>query len=142
MSKSPCLDTCSESQTKATVIDMEPKTRKVREFQAAEPYPLFLADYQEISGGKAWDMERKMLKVRRTEICDRSHEEIMFGRLILPRRCEEVEIFAKECSNLVKGVCKASKKEFKGTLGNGFHFSVQQGCSKKKRSYEMVSITP
>jgi hypothetical protein len=86
------------------VVDVEPETRKAREFQAAEDYDIFLCDYQNrITSGPQWDEETKMIKVNRTEICDTTHE--LFtkpGDLILPRRCDEVDRFAQQCRNIAK----------------------------------------
>ena len=50
-----------------------------------------------------WDEEKKLVKVNRTETCDATHDLISSsGLLILPRRSEEVEIFAKQCCNIAK----------------------------------------
>ena len=77
---------------KCAVIDMEPEFRKAREFAQAEPYPVFLCDYQDrIVSGPLWDEEKKLIKVNRTEICDATHDLVSSsGLLSLPRRNEEV----------------------------------------------------
>lgn len=89
---------------KYCVVDMEPELRKAREFQAGEPYPVFLCDYQDsVKTGPVWDEEKKLIKVNRTEICDTTHDLMSSpGPLILPRRSEEVEVFAKQCANMAK----------------------------------------
>jgi len=86
------------------VIDMEPETRKAREWANSEDFPVFLCDYLEaIIEGERWDEEKKTLKVNRTESLDGVHDLVSSsGLLILPRRCEEVEEFAKELVNIAK----------------------------------------
>ena len=86
------------------VIDMEPEIRKAREFQAGEPYPVFLCDYVNSPwAGPKWDEENKTVKVYRTELCDEIHDLIARGeKLILPRRCEELEVYAREMANIAK----------------------------------------
>jgi len=83
---------------------MEPELRKVREFQAAEPYPVFLCDYVDsVVTGPAWDESKMIVKVNRTEVCDTTHDLVTSpGLLILPKRNEELEIFAKQVSNMAK----------------------------------------
>jgi len=97
-------DIAQRFNVKCAVIDMEPELRKVREFQAVEPYPVFLCDYQDrIVSGPVWDEEKKMLKVNRTEICDTTHDLVTSsGLLTLPRRSEELDQFSKQVSNIAK----------------------------------------
>ena len=97
-------DIARRFNVRRAVIDMEPEIRKAREFQAAEPYPVFLCDYVNTPGaGTKWDEENKTVKVYRTELCDEIHDLVARGeRLILPRRCEEVEVYAREMANIAK----------------------------------------
>jgi len=97
-------DIAQRFNVKCAVIDMEPELRKVREFAQAEPYPVFLCDYQDrIISGPQWDEEKKLVKVNRTEICDATHDLVSSsGLLLLPRRNEELEIFAKQMCNIAK----------------------------------------
>lgn len=97
-------DIARKFNAKCAVIDMEPETRKAREFAEAEDYPVFLCDYQDrISAGPQWDEEKKLVRVQRTELCDTTHELFVNpGRLILPRRCDEVDKFAGQCRNIAK----------------------------------------
>ena len=86
------------------VIDMEPETRKAREWANSEDFPVFLCDYQStITEGKRWDEEKKTLKVNRTESLDGVHHMIAnSGLIVFPRRCEEMEEFAKQLVNTAK----------------------------------------
>ena len=97
-------DIAQKFNVKCAVIDMEPELRKAREFQAAEPYPVFLCDYVDsVVTGPMWDEEKKLVKVNRTETCDATHDLVSSsGLLILPRRNEELDIFAKQVCNTAK----------------------------------------
>ena len=81
-----------------------PQLRQAREFQRSEDFPVFLCDYQDSpTTGTRWDEQTKVVKVNRTEICDEVHYLATSpGLLMLPRRNEEIEVFAKEMTNLVK----------------------------------------
>jgi hypothetical protein len=97
-------DIAKRFNVQCAVIDLEPEIRKAREFQEAEDYPVFLCDYQSrITAGPQWDEGTKMIRVHRTELCDTTHDLFVTpGRLILPRRCEEVDRFAQEVRNIAK----------------------------------------
>jgi hypothetical protein len=97
-------DIAKRFNVQSCVIDMEPETRKARDFQAAEPYEVFLCDYiHSIKTGPRWDEKDMTLKVNRTETLDASHD--LFtkpGSLILPRRSSEVDIFALQSKSTAK----------------------------------------
>ena len=97
-------DIAQKFGVRSMVIDLKPEIRKVREFQAAEPYSVFACDYLEMKTGMtSWDEKEKVIKCNRTEICDASHDFIISpGKVELPRRNAELEIFAKEMSNIAK----------------------------------------
>jgi hypothetical protein len=87
------------------VMDLEPETRKAHEFQKSERAGrVFLCDYvANPGGGFKWDEENGLVKVNRTELCDSTHD--LFsrgGRIVLPRRSEEIEIYAREMTNIAK----------------------------------------
>ena len=97
-------DIAKRFNVQCAVVDMEPETRKARDFQAAEPYEVFLCDYiDSVKSGPQWDESKLTVKVHRTETLDASHD--LFtkpGSLILPRRCDEVDIFALQSKNTAK----------------------------------------
>ena len=97
-------DIAKRFNVQCAVIDLEPELRKAREFQAAEAYPVFLADYVDsVVMGPVWDEKKKLVKVKRTQICDATHDLVTSsGLLILPRRSDELDIFAKQMSNIAK----------------------------------------
>ena len=97
-------DIAQRFNVQCCVIYAEPETRKAREFQESETFPVFLCDYQErILPGPQWDEKNNLVKVNRTEICDTSHDLFTSpGRLIIPRRCDEVDRFAQHSRNIAK----------------------------------------
>jgi hypothetical protein len=97
-------DLAQRFNVQSAVLDMEPETRMVREFQAQEPYPVFLCDYQErLRVPERIDDDRGIVVVRRTEMCDRSHNFVVTpGRCVLPRGSPELDQYAKEMSSIAK----------------------------------------
>lgn len=97
-------DLARRFNTKCAVIDLYPETRKVREFQQSEHFQVFGCQYVESKASQwAWDEKDRVVKVNRTELCDATHHLIAeSGRLILPRRSQEVEQFAFEVCNIAK----------------------------------------
>ena len=96
-------DLAQRFHVKCAVIDAEPETHKVREFQKAEPYSVYLCDYQErLKVGKVIDDRRGLITLRRTEIFDRTHDLVNPELLELPRQCEAIRVFAKQMSNTAK----------------------------------------
>ena len=97
-------DIAQKYNVRSAVIDLKPEIRKVREFQAAEHFMTFACDYVETRVGMtSWDEKDKIIKCNRTEICDASHDLVTSqGRLELPRRHFEMELFVKELCNIAK----------------------------------------
>ena len=86
------------------VIDYKPEIHKVRDFQRQEPYSVFACDYIERkSNAASWDEKDLMVKVNRTEICDATHDLVITpGRLELPSKNKELEVFAFQLCNIAK----------------------------------------
>ena len=97
-------DIAQRYSVRSSVIDLKPEIRKVREFQAAESYSVFACDYVETRVGMtSWDDKERIIKCNRTEVCDASHDFIISpGKLELPRRNTELDLFVKECCNIAK----------------------------------------
>jgi phage terminase large subunit GpA-like protein len=97
-------DLARRFNVKCAVLDLYPETRKVREFQKQESFQVFGCQYVETKQSVwAWDEKDRIVKVNRTELCDATHNLIAeSGRLILPRRSNEVEQFAFEVCNIAK----------------------------------------
>lgn len=95
---------CQRFNAGCVVMDLEPETRTARRFQESLDIPIWLCDEQ---GSRkkppGWDDTDMTLYVRRTEACDMVAQEVRTqGKIILPRRCEEIEEFATELSNIIK----------------------------------------
>jgi len=97
-------DLCQRFNVKCAVFDLLPETRKVREFQAAERFPVYGCTYAESQRqGWKWDEEKGLVSVNRTELLDQVHELVVTpGQLILPRRCSEIDEYAKELTMTAK----------------------------------------
>jgi len=97
-------DIAKRYNVKCAVIDMEPETRKVRDFKLAEPYSVYLCDYQDrLKTAKRTDEKEGLIVVRRTETLDSVHNTITSpGRLELMRRNSEVDQYAFEMTNAAK----------------------------------------
>lgn len=97
-------DLAKRFNTKCAVVDLYPETRKVREWQKQEHFQIFGCQYVDSKSSVwAWNELDRTVKVNRTEVCDATHHLIAeSGRLILPRRNNEIEQFAFEACNIAK----------------------------------------
>jgi hypothetical protein len=96
-------DICERFGVKCAVADALPETRSVREWQASLRIPAFLCEYSGTTGAAAWNESDGKLRVNRTEALDAVHHALTTpGKITLPRRCSEIEEFAKECTNSVR----------------------------------------
>lgn len=86
-----------------TVVDAMPELRNAREFANRFSGRVFLNFYREFQKGKyKWDEEDWTVSCNRTESLDASHNEVMMGEIILPKRCDIVELFARHLHNAAK----------------------------------------
>ena len=96
-------DLARRFNVRSAVIDIRPYEDEARAFQKAEPYPIFLCQYDENRVQEArFDQEQGLVRVNRTEIMDRSHRAITEHEIVLPRRGPEVEEFARSCCKTAK----------------------------------------
>lgn len=97
-------DLAKQFNVRFTVFDLEPETRKVREYRAMSKHPVYGCDYNEHQRGAwAWNDRDGVVVVNRTEICDATHNLVdQTGRLEIPRKDAEVEEYAKEMCNIAK----------------------------------------
>jgi hypothetical protein len=110
-------DICQRFGVKVAVIDLEPETRQVHQWQAAESFPIFGCDYiDSIQAGPQWNEQQKVLKVNRTESLDALHNRITSSMIQFPRRSEEVEELARELTN----ICKVLEEDENG--GRSFKY--------------------
>jgi hypothetical protein len=97
-------DMAKKYNVKCAVIDMEPETRKVRDFKKAEPYGVYLCDYQErLKVSQRIDERDGVITVRRTETMDNVNNIFSTsGKIEIPRRNSEIDQYAFEMSNTAK----------------------------------------
>lgn len=95
---------CKRFSAGCVVMDAEPETRTARRFQKSMDIPVWLCDEQGNRKKPAgWHHDEMLVAINRTEYCDMVVQEIrQKGKIILPRRSEEVEIFANQCTNIWK----------------------------------------
>ena len=98
-------------EVKVGAIDYEPETRKAREFQKQAGFPVYLCDEMDkVRDSEAYNEHIQLKKVARTEICDMTNHAIRRGMYILPRRCPQVEEYARQLSNMAKVLEEDEKK--------------------------------
>lgn len=87
------------------VIDALPETRKARELQQKFTNKVWLCFYNDNQKGSyAWDEEKGIVQVNRTESLDAGTNAILEQKLSFFRREKIMEMFAKHCSNTAKVV--------------------------------------
>lgn len=99
-------DLAQRFNVKSTVGDAMPESHKIKEWAQQEAgygntvYPCFYTEH--LKTFDSWSIDN-VVKVNRTEIFDESHHMVISpGKLLLPRNCEEVKIFAHQ-------LCMAAK---------------------------------
>ena len=97
-------DIARRFKCKNMCIDYEPQTMKAKEFRAAEPYNVYLVDYQEkMKSAQKIDERQGILTVRRTETMDKVFSVVKTpGLLEIPRRNAETDTFADELTKTAK----------------------------------------
>jgi hypothetical protein len=99
-------DLCKQFNVKSAVICLRPYEESFRKFQARcskQKIKVFGAEYRDKQRNLLReDEESGVYVIHRTEMMDKSQSWIRSGKLEIPRRCEEVNIFAKECCNTAK----------------------------------------
>jgi len=85
------------------VIDALPETRLARKFaqkHRGKTYICFYSEHQK--GGYSWNEKELTVVANRTESLDASHAELAQGKIILPRECDTLHEFARQCANVVR----------------------------------------
>lgn len=92
-----------EFGVKRAAVDFQPETRKARDFQKNGRFPVYLCRYRDsLKTGEKVDDEANVVDLARTEIFDMTGRNTKQGVYIFPRRCSQVEEFAKQMSNTAK----------------------------------------
>ena len=96
-------DFARKFNVKSAVIDVAPYEDSAREFQKSEPYSIYLCRYNENSVQDVqFNQKTGIVSVNRTQIFDSTHRMVSDKEAILPRRCPEMEEFAKQLCNAYK----------------------------------------
>lgn len=97
-------DLARKFNVKSAVIDIRPYEDEVRRFQESEKaYQIYLCQYDENTViSTNFNKLTGIVKVNRTEICDSTHRIVTEQNIKLPRRCPEVDEFAKQLCNIAK----------------------------------------
>lgn len=96
-------DIAKKYNVKSAVIDRRPYEEEFENFQAAEPYRVFGAEYKDRQRAFCkTDDKSGTYSLLRTQIFDRSHAWFVSGEVEIPRRCAEVEEFARQMCNCAK----------------------------------------
>jgi hypothetical protein len=87
------------------VVDALPETRNARAFAERHRAKVYLNYYQiGVKGGTAWNDKDFTVACNRTESMDESHNQVLFRKLFLPKRCGIVEEFAQHLHNVAKKI--------------------------------------
>jgi hypothetical protein len=103
-------DLARKFNVRSEVVDIRPYEDSAREHQNAERHRVLLCEYTENAlTENAVDDERGVVKSYRTGLCDSTHRLIAEKRLMLPRRCPEVEKAAAHFVSMAKVLEKDKK---------------------------------
>lgn len=119
---SPLHDLIVQYKVRSCVIDFAPAQQKVRAFREEERgtgCEIFGNIYQEQQRGVInFDSKEGIVRENRTEISDQVHDMVVTpGRMIFPRRSEEINEVVKHFCNLVK-----VQEEDSSTGSKEFHY--------------------
>lgn len=99
-------DLVQRFNVKATVADAMPESHKIREWATSEAeygntvYPCYTQHHLKTFDN--WGLDN-IVKVNHTDIFDETHQMVVNpGRMLIPRMCEEVKIFAHQMCNRAK----------------------------------------
>lgn len=96
-------DIAKKYNVKSAVVDIRPYEESFTKFQAGESYRVFGAEYK--------DKQREFLKtdekagvysLLRNQIFDKTHHWVVNKKIEIPRRCAEVDEFARQMCNCAK----------------------------------------
>jgi len=88
---------------KSAVLDIRPYEDTVRKFQKEYRGNIYLCEYGQNPMEEAfWDNKRMVVKAYRTGLLDVSHRLIQDKQIRLPRRCGEIDEFARQCCRTAK----------------------------------------
>ena len=91
---------------KAGVGDAQPEVHKMRDMQRDENFAVYMCYYSpHLKTFDKWEQGTNIVTVNRTEVFDATHHVVTSpGRLMIPRNCEEVKIFAHQMTCAAKSL--------------------------------------
>ncbi len=96
-------DIAKKYNVKSAVVDIRPYEESFTRFQEAEDYRVFGAEYKDKQRGEVkTDEKLGVYSLHRTTMFDKTHAWIKNREVELPRKCEEVNIFAEQMCNCGK----------------------------------------
>ena len=103
-------DLARKFNVKSAIIDLYPETELVKDFGKKESYRCGFCQYTENPmHEEVWDNIEHIVKVYRTGIFDKTHRLISEKLISIPRKCDEIELFAKQMSGVAKVLEKNEK---------------------------------
>ena len=96
-------DLAQKYNVKSAVVDRRPYEEEFEKFRKAEPYRVFGAEYKDKQSSFAKvDEKEGVYSLLRNQIFDRSHAWFRNKEVEIPRKCAEVEEFARQMCNCAK----------------------------------------
>ncbi len=96
-------DIAKKYNVKSAVVDIRPYEESFNLFQKSEPYRVFGAEYKDKQREFMKTDERQgVYSLLRNQIFDKTHHWIKDGLVEIPRKCAEVDEFAKQMCNCAK----------------------------------------
>ena len=96
-------DIAEKYNVKSAVVDRRPYEEEFENFQKSEPYRVFGAEYKDKQGAFVKTDEKSgTYSLLRNQIFDRSHAMFRNKDVEIPRKCAEVEEFARQMCNCAK----------------------------------------
>lgn len=96
-------DIAAKYNVKSAVVDVRPYEEEFTRFQASEPYRVFGAEYKDKQREfQKVDEKAGVYSLLRNQIFDKTHQWIKNRMVELPRRCTEMDEFAKQMCNCAK----------------------------------------
>lgn len=96
-------DLALKMNTKFSVIDSLPDTHAVRDFRKAEPYSVYLCQYNESKiSDPVWDRNTGVVKANRNDWCDAVNEAYIKDLIRIPRRSEQIDEYALQMTKTAK----------------------------------------
>ena len=96
-------DLAQRFNVNSAVIDLRPYEESFRKFQKAEPYKVFGCVYQDrMKQAVRTDDQEGIYTVNRTDSFDGSHRWVISKQIEIPRKCAEVDEFARQMCNCAK----------------------------------------